>query len=516
MSSKKDLTDQPDAVEHRRQVLYWRLLTHIFELEETAPALDGITSEISKEAGLNPAVLDERVGIDNLIRRHPELGPELENLFPPPAYTDEEEEARRERVHEEGFDDAHDPRSIRRGLLLSKLMLNVFGPNASQQKMTAQGYNQWLEDVGAMERAFGYTPGEMRSGGSFAPMGDGDAGDGDGDREGDGQSQGQGGAAGGAPMKGAPNPYGGQSGQRFEITNEELAETLKGMEKDIIKRMEFREVLKDSKLARKLTPSMPLVEQLLRDKSNLSGVALQNAKMLIKRYVDQLADVLRLEVEKAKTGEVDHSVPPKRVFRNLDLNRTIWKNLINWDPEDKRLYVDRLYFKHTAVHKMANELIIVVDQSGSMVDSMVNCAILASIFAGLPRVNAHLIAYDTRAVDLTQYVHDPFEVLLRTNLGGGNDWRVAMEPTRAKIRDPRHTAVVWISDFYEIEVERMVAECKELKQSGVHFMPVGSVTSTGYFSVNQWFKQQFKEMGTPIISGSVKTLIKEIKHFVGT
>jgi hypothetical protein len=164
---------------------------------------------------------------------------------------------------------------------------------------------------------------------------------------------------------------------------------------------------------------------------------------------------------------------------------------------------------------MANQLIVVVDQSGSMLDSMVNCAILASIFAGLPRVEAHLIAYDTRMIDLTEYVHDPFEVLLRTNLGGGNDWRVAMEPVKAKIREPRHTAVVWISDFYEIYVEQLMAECKALKESGVHFMPVGSVTSTGYFSVNQWFKQQFKEMGTPVISGSVSKLIKEIKEFVG-
>ena len=224
---------------------------------------------------------------------------------------------------------------------------------------------------------------------------------------------------------------------------------------------------------------------------------------------------MKLEVEKAKTGEVDHSVPPKRVFRNLDLKRTIWKNLTNWDPKEKRLYVDQLFYKHTAQYKMANQLIVVVDQSGSMLDSMVNCAILASIFAGPPKVEAHLIAYDTRMIDLTEYVHDPFEVLLRTNLGGGNDWRVAMEPVKQKIREPRHTAVVWISDFYEIYVEQMMAECRALKESGVHFMPVGSVTSTGYFSVNQWFKQQFKEMGTPVISGSINKLIKEIKEFVG-
>ena len=105
--------------------------------------------------------------------------------------------------------------------------------------------------------------------------------------------------------------------------------------------------------------------------------------------------------------------------RNLDLDRTIWKNLTNWDPEEEQLYVDRLYYRHTSRKTTPQRLIVVVDQSGSMVDSMVNCTILASIFAGLPKVDVHLIAYDTQALDLTPWAHDPFETLLRTKLGGG-------------------------------------------------------------------------------------------------
>ncbi|NEE29031.1 VWA domain-containing protein, partial [Streptomyces sp. SID7982] len=106
-------------------------------------------------------------------------------------------------------------------------------------------------------------------------------------------------------------------------------------------------------------------------------------KSLIRRYVDEVAEVLRTQVEKATVGELDRSVPPKRVFRNLDLDRTIWKNLTNWSPEEERLYVDRLYYRHTVRRTTPQRLIVVVDQSGSMVDSMVNCTILASIFAGL-------------------------------------------------------------------------------------------------------------------------------------
>ena len=201
--------------------------------------------------------------------------------------------------------------------------------------------------------------------------------------------------------------------------------------------MHLREVLADPVLAAQLTPSMSLIEQLLRDKGNLSGVALANAKSLIRRFVDEVAEVLRTEVEKATAGELDRSVPPKRVFRNLDLDRTIWKNLTNWSPEEERLYVDRLYYRHTARKTMPQRLIVVVDQSGSMTDSMVNCTILASIFAGLPKVDVHLIAYDTQALDLTPWVHDPFETLLRTHLGGGNDGMVAMALAQPKIAEPR-------------------------------------------------------------------------------
>jgi len=97
------------------------------------------------------------------------------------------------------------------------------------------------------------------------------------------------------------------------------------------------------------------------------------------------------------------------VFRNLDLKRTLWKNLINYNPEDRRLYVNQLYYRQTATKTLPNRLIVVVDQSGSMVDAMVQTAIMASIFATLPRVDVCLIAFDTNVLDLTPYVREPFE-----------------------------------------------------------------------------------------------------------
>lgn len=289
---------------------------------------------------------------------------------------------------------------------------------------------------------------------------------------------------------------------------------LAGVEASLVERMRLREVLADPSLAAQLTPSLSLVEQLLRDKANLSGIALANAKSLIRRLVDQIAEVLRTQVEQTAAGTIDRSVPPKRVFRNLDVDRTIWKNLTNWDPDNQRLLVDRLYFRRTAKRTIPARMIVVVDQSGSMVDSMVNCTILASIFAGLPKVEVHLIAYDTQVVDLTPWVHDPFEALLRTNLGGGNDGMVALEHARAAIADPTNTVLVWISDFYEYRVEELFAAMAAIHRGGTRFIPVGSVNSSRQVSVNPWFRTRFKTLGTPVISGHIEKLVLELKNFL--
>jgi hypothetical protein len=147
---------------------------------------------------------------------------------------------------------------------------------------------------------------------------------------------------------------------------------------------------------------------------------------------------------------------------------------------------------------------------------MVNCTILASIFAGLPKVDVHLIAYDTQALDLTPWVHDPFETLLRTNLGGGNDGMVAMALAQPKIAEPRNTVVVWISDFYETRVEQLFESMAAIQRSGARFIPVGSVTSSGRGSVNPWFRERFKDLGTPVISGHIRKLVRELKTFLAS
>ncbi|WP_329558404.1 VWA domain-containing protein [Streptomyces uncialis] len=472
-------TAPADAHDNRRQVLYWRLLARLFDAEEQ-PALESAGLAVVEDIGLPSALLDPQVSVDSIVQRHPELGSEFDGLMAPAP----DDDGTRDRAAE-----------VRRAALVSKVLLNVFASGSGA--VTAGQLTRWQSDAGWLERALGCRPGELRGGRAASGAAAG--------------GSGTGAAGAGVAATGTGGPRATPDLSRLIPT---IGPELDAIEGDLVKRMRLREVLADPELAARLTPSMSLIEQLLRDKNNLSGVALANAKALIRRFVDEVSAVLRTQVEKATVGPLDRSVPPKRVYRNLDLDRTIWKNLTNWSPEEERLYVDRLYYRHTARKTTPQRLIVVVDQSGSMVDSMVNCTILASIFAGLPKVDVHLIAYDTRALDLTPWAHDPFETLLRTNLGGGTDGTVAMALAQPKIAEPRNTAVVWISDFYEWQAEPLFESMTAVHRSGARFIPVGSVTSSGRGSVNPWFRERFKDLGTPVISGHIGKLVHELKTFL--
>lgn len=402
------MSDSDAMQTKQRQVIYWRLLAMAFGREEMGKPFEDMVREIARNEEMPAAVLDPHMGIETLLSRHPELKASFDKIKEITATEDEDEgEGEDEDEEAEDGDDSESHATsesdesdeeeedegddevevdLERTLAFSKVLLNVFGPNARGSSCSAKQYSQWKMDAELFGGLFGLAPT-----GSAPP----------GEKEG--------------------GPGTGPGGKRRLIDDEQLREELIAMESDMIQRMDLREVLQDDQLAKRITPTAAVVEQLLYDKSNLSGKAMANARALIRKYVDDLAEVLKKQVKSTSTGKIDFSVPPKRVFRNLDLKRTLWKNLPNYNPEDGRIYVDQLFYRHTAQSQLNNYLIVVVDQSGSMVREMTQCAILASIFASLPRVKVTMIAYDTSVINLTEYVHDPFEALMRTNLGGGTD-----------------------------------------------------------------------------------------------
>jgi hypothetical protein len=412
---------------NRRQLVIWNAIAQaVGGVDAAAEQATKLSQQMATQYGLPPALLDPRPPIDQLIRRHPAL-----------------EDAFLSAIPSEDADPDVNEDSVKRALLFSKLLVNVFGPQGAGT-VSAQQLNNWQSDTRFFQRcvdARSQVPQSLYARQQEATH----------DPNRNWKAPGSG---------GAPTVHGDDVQHALDeiragrglMSSPEIKAALERTEKGMINRMALREILKDPKLVEKMTPSMALTEQLLRDKDNLEGPALQNAKRLIRRFIQDLSDVIRKDVQSTTKGKIDPKTPPRRTFANLDLKKTIWKNLINWSPEEGRLYVDRLYYRRRAQRvNDKTRLIIVVDQSGSMIPAMINCTILASIFAGLPKVDAHLVAFDTQVIDLTQWINDPFEVLLHTKLGGGNDGPTAMRYAATKIQDPRNTVMVWISDFYDYQ-----------------------------------------------------------------
>ena len=137
----------------------------------------------------------------------------------------------------------------------------------------------------------------------------------------------------------------------------------------------------------------------------------------------------------------------KKMFKNLDVKKTIRHNLKNYNIQDNTIFVDKLYFNNNIKNYNPWHIIILVDESGSMLDSVIYSSIMASIFANLPYLSVKLIIFDTSIVDLTDYVKDPVDTLLKVQLGGGTDIVNALEYAKKITTIPDKTIYLLISDL---------------------------------------------------------------------
>src|SRR5262249_37637713 len=161
-------------------------------------------------------------------------------------------------------------------------------------------------------------------------------------------------------------------------------------------------------LLEKVEPNLELVKTLLTHKDLLNPKTRILARKIIDKVVQELKEKMRVQVESAITGALRrdrHS--PRKVYRNLDLKTTIRRNLKNYDPDRGRVLVERLFFFAAERRKRPWHIIVTVDQSGSMLDSAIFSAVMASIFAELPAIRTSLVLFDTAVVDLSDQVGQP-------------------------------------------------------------------------------------------------------------
>jgi len=226
-------------------------------------------------------------------------------------------------------------------------------------------------------------------------------------------------------------------------------EAVRVMEQDALRRYGLEELITDPDILRRAEPDEALLKTILQFKHRMKGEVLDVAREVVRTVVAALSERLLTECTPSLRGAREPSSrPPLRTFRNADWRKTVRRNLSHWDPEAARLVVERVYFHHRQRTHSPWHIILSVDQSGSMTDSLIHAAVMAAIFAALPAVTVSLVLWDTRVVDLSHLADDPLEVLMSSQLGGGTEMLPALEYCASLVREPRRTLFVLLSDWY--------------------------------------------------------------------
>jgi Mg-chelatase subunit ChlD len=273
------------------------------------------------------------------------------------------------------------------------------------------------------------------------------------------------------------------------------------MQKELVRRRGIAEIMEKPELLEKIEPNLELVKTLLTHRDLLNPKTRILARKIIDQVVQQLKRQMQVQVEQAITGAIRkdrHS--PRKVFRNLDLKTTLRRNLHNFDSASGKLLVDQLFFYAAERKKKPWHVIVVVDQSGSMLESAIFSAVMASIFAELPAVRTSLVLFDTQVVDLSDQVGQPVDVLLSIQLGGGTDITQALLYASGLVRQPQRTIVVLITDFYEGRAESdLVAQTRIMADSGLRMIGLGALGFDARPSYNKSTAGKLRKVGMDIL-----------------
>ncbi|MCI9295912.1 MAG: VWA domain-containing protein [Lachnospiraceae bacterium] len=227
-------------------------------------------------------------------------------------------------------------------------------------------------------------------------------------------------------------------------------QTVEVMERHALEKYNMTELLTDPDVLKKLEPNRELLKTILTLKHMMKGKVLELAKEIVRKVAEELTKKMEQELKRSFVGKLDRTTSsPVKSARNLDMKKTIRRNLKNYDMEEERLVLKQVYFNSRMKRYNSWRVILCVDESGSMLDSVIHSAVMAGIFAKLPMLDVKLVIFDMSVVDLSGYVEDPVETLMSIQLGGGTNIAKALSYCEKLIDFPYRTMVILISDLYE-------------------------------------------------------------------
>lgn len=262
------------------------------------------------------------------------------------------------------------------------------------------------------------------------------------------------------------------------------------------------ELVTDPEVLERMPPDMNLCRHILAFKNLMNEKVLAAARGIVARVVEDLRRRLAAPVERAVMGRrARQGASPVRRARNLDFRRTVARNLAHYDMENERLVLRRVYFHANVRRQIPWELVLLVDESGSMMDSVIHAAVMAGIFAGLPIVRLKLVLFDDRVVDLSDHADDPVETLMKVQLGGGTDIGSALAYGLTLLESPRRSLTVLISDLCDGRgYLPMYRAARELIEAGSRLLCLTALDADGKAVHDRTAAKRFAALGARVAS----------------
>ena len=269
---------------------------------------------------------------------------------------------------------------------------------------------------------------------------------------------------------------------------------------DAIERKGLTQLLFEPETLKSVQPNIQLVGVLMSLKGRIPERTKETARMVVSAVVEEVKKKLEQRLRQAIMGALnrkEHSPIPSASA--IDWKWTIGRNLKNYNPELGTIIPERVYFYSRAQRSNTWTVIVDIDQSGSMADSVVYGAICGSIFASLPALDTHVIAFDTEVVDLTEKCGtDPVDMLFGIQLGGGTDINKSVAYCEKFITDPKKTLFIMITDLYEGGNEaQLVRRLGEMAASGVRAMCLLALSDNGAPSYDESLARKLAAFGIP-------------------
>ncbi len=272
------------------------------------------------------------------------------------------------------------------------------------------------------------------------------------------------------------------------------------IQKDAIERDEKLKVLLfEPELLAEVTPSVEMVGTLLSLKNMVPERAKEAARQIVRAVVDEIMKRMKSAVERAVRGALDRSRhQPLPSLPNIDWKRTIRRNLKNYVADKRTIIPERFFFWARQHRRKEYNVIVCMDQSGSMAESVVYGSVMGAIFATIPSLETHVVAFDTEVVDLTDACSDPVDMLFGVQLGGGTDIDRAVAYCQGFVKDPRKTLFILITDLYEGGNERRLVErMKSMTESGVRAVCLLALSDSGVPSYDEALARQMANVDVP-------------------